>query len=101
MTASGFNLLRNFCVILNPPSHFVLLEVNSYRLVAYWGQNGGSSEKELNYYCTNSAYDTVVIGFVDRFEHPENKGKGNMHIKKYPIKKYKIPSSLPCNRRGM
>ena len=56
--------------------------------MAYWGQNGGNSEKELNYYCTNSAYDTVVIGFVDRFEHPENKGKGNvMHIKKYPIKK--------------
>ena len=46
--------------------------------MAYWGQNGGNTEKELNYYCTNSAYDTIVIGFVDRFAHPENKGKGNI-----------------------
>ena len=91
MAASGFNLLRIFCVILNPPYHFVLLEANSYRLVAYWGQNGGSSEKELNYYCTNSAYDTVVIGFVDRFEHPENKGKGNYTYQEIPNQEIQNP----------
>ena len=63
---------------MKPSSWFAHLGTNSYRLVAYWGQNGGNTEKELNYYCTNSAYDTIVIGFVDRFAHPENKGKGNI-----------------------
>ena len=62
-------------MILKFSSWFAHLGTNSYGLVAYWGQNGGNTEKELIYYCTNSAYDTIVIGFVDRFAHPENKGK--------------------------
>ncbi|XP_065641084.1 adhesion G-protein coupled receptor G6 isoform X3 [Hydra vulgaris] len=44
------------------------LKIYSKNLKIYWGQNGGGIEKELIEYCSSqSAFDTIVIGYVNDF----------------------------------
>ena len=79
-------------------SAFFLNYAARHRLVAHWGQNGVYYrkkerkfwEEDLVSVCNNREYDTVIIGFLNIFFDPKNKGEYGIIFQFHSKKIYEV-----------